>query len=308
MSALTVIVPVLNAMPYLSESLASLETQSFRDFEVCFWDNGSTDGSVEEARRWIPGRLKGRVVSGNPLPLHECLARMVEEARTEFVARMDGDDICLPHRFEKQMAAMREDSGLAALGGQMELITEEGEWIKDFDNFPVDFVDVLCRMMVQCPMPHPAVMMRREKILLAGNYRFPKPVEDTDLWFRAARVGALRNLDVKLVKYRVRSKSVTNQAKQDGTHMDSIRDCLRSNYPMAFGIPEGEFDLLWGKRHSFAVRPIYHVAKTIGALSGVDLRDVLARPEFLFSARCYTAKWDVLSKFVYRFWGRGRIA
>jgi glycosyltransferase involved in cell wall biosynthesis len=118
MALVTVIIPILNAMPFLPEALASLEAQTFKDFEVCLWDNGSIDCSVEEARRWIPCRLKGRVVTGNPLPLHECLARMVGEAQTEFVARMDGDDVCLPQRFEKQMAAMRGDSGLAAVGGR----------------------------------------------------------------------------------------------------------------------------------------------------------------------------------------------
>ncbi len=41
---ITVIIPVLNAMPYLPEALASLEAQTFRDFEVCLWDNGSPDG------------------------------------------------------------------------------------------------------------------------------------------------------------------------------------------------------------------------------------------------------------------------
>ena len=96
---ITVIIPILNAMPHLSEALESLASQTFKDFEVCLWDNGSTEGSVEEANRWIPDRLNGRVVSGNPLPLHECLARMVEEAGTEFVVRMDGDDVCMPDRF-----------------------------------------------------------------------------------------------------------------------------------------------------------------------------------------------------------------
>ena len=100
MRRLSVVLPVLNAMPYLPEALASLEAQTFRDFEVCLWDNGSTDGSAEEARRWIPGRLPGRVVTGRPLPLHECLATMVEEAQTEFVVRMDGDDLIAPNKLE----------------------------------------------------------------------------------------------------------------------------------------------------------------------------------------------------------------
>jgi glycosyltransferase involved in cell wall biosynthesis len=108
MPTVTVIIPVLNAMPYLTEALASLEAQTFKDFEVCLWDNGSTDGSMEEAKRWIPAILPGRVVTGRPLPLHECLAAMVEDARTEFIARMDGDDVCLPKRFEKQIRACQK--------------------------------------------------------------------------------------------------------------------------------------------------------------------------------------------------------
>jgi glycosyltransferase involved in cell wall biosynthesis len=54
MPGLTVIIPALNAMPYFPEALASLEAQTFRHFEVILWDNGSSDGTVEEARRWIP--------------------------------------------------------------------------------------------------------------------------------------------------------------------------------------------------------------------------------------------------------------
>lgn len=50
-------------MPYLTEALASLEAQTFNDFELCLWDNGSTDGSVEEAKRWI-----GRTSSSETFP------------------------------------------------------------------------------------------------------------------------------------------------------------------------------------------------------------------------------------------------
>jgi len=304
MTLVTVIIPVLNAMPYLTEALASLECQTFRDFEVCLWDNGSTDGSVEEARLWIPGRLKGRVVTGNPLPLHECLARMVEEAQTEFVARMDGDDVCFPERFEKQMAAMRQDAGLAALGGQMELIDGRGAKIGEIPEYPTDFCGVICRLMIQSPLSHPAVSMRREKILAVGNYQVPKPVEDFDLWFRLSGVGEMVNLPEKVLKYRITDSSITNQAKSAGTHAAAVRGCLRSNLEMRFGISKHVFDLLWKKKHPVAFLPMLRAAQHISELSGVNLRSVLSRPEFLFSARCYTAQWDVFSKLVYRFWGR----
>jgi glycosyltransferase involved in cell wall biosynthesis len=303
---LTVIIPILNAMPYLTEALASLERQSFRDFEVCLWDNGSTDGSVEEARRWIPGRLKGRVVTANPLPLHACLSRMVDEAQTEFVARMDGDDVCLPERFKKQMAAMRDDAGLVALGGQMELIGERGQKIGEMADYPTDFCGVLSRMLFQCPLSHPAVLLRREKVLEAGNYQVPKPMEDFDLWFRLAGVGEMRNLPEKALKYRIIDSSITNQAKSEGTHAEAVRGCLRKNLEARYGISPSVFDLHWAKRHPVAFLPMLRAARSISDLSGVDLRAVLARPEFLFSARCYTARWDVLSKLVYRIWGQSR--
>ena len=301
---ITVIIPILNAMPYLTEALASLAAQTFRDFEVCLWDNGSTDGSVEEARRWIPGRLPGRVVTGRPLPLHESLATMVEESRTEFVARMDGDDVCVPDRFEKQLAAMRGDSGLAAVGGQMELMDGRGDKIGEMPEYPIDFCGVLCRILIQSPLSHPAVMLRRSKVLEAGNYRVPKPMEDFDLWFRMAGVGKIENLPNKLLKYRITDTSITNQSKRAGEHGSEVKECVRRNLGRAFEISEGSVRLLVDRRHPVAFLPMLRAARRISNLSGVDLRGVLARPEFLFSARCYTGKLDVFSKLVYRFWGR----
>jgi glycosyltransferase involved in cell wall biosynthesis len=291
-------------MPYLQEALASLEAQTLRDFEVCLCDNGSTDGSVEEAQRWIPGRLKGRVVMGNPLPLHESLALMVEEARTEFVARMDGDDVCFQDRFYKQIAAMLGDADLAALGGQMELIDSGGQKIGEMANYPIDFCGVLCRLFIQSPLSHPAVMMRRSKVLEAGNYQVPKPMEDFDLWFRLASFGKIENLPNKILKYRITDTSITNQSKRAGEHGSEVKDCLRRNLGRVFDIPESVVVKLVNRQHPVAFLPMMRAAKRISNLSGVDLRSVLARPEFLFSARCYTARWDVLSKLVYRIWGR----
>jgi glycosyltransferase involved in cell wall biosynthesis len=299
---ITVIIPILNAMPYLPEALASLEAQIFRDFEVCLWDNGSLDGSVEEAQRWIPGKLPGRVVTDRPLSLHECLATMVEEAGTEFVARMDGDDICMPERFKLQVATMEADAGLAGVGGQMDVINESGRVLGAMDGYRGEFHAVLAQLLFQCPMPHPAMMMRREMVLAAGNYRIPKPIEDFDLWFRLARVGKLVNLKESVLKYRIIGSSIMNQAKQSGIHGEAIRRCLRANYPEAFGIFEQEFDKLWEKRHPMAFFPMLRAARWIAERGGVELNKVLACREFLFSARCYTAKWDVFSKVIYRLW------
>jgi hypothetical protein len=186
----------------------------------------------------------------------------------------------------------------------MELMDGRGQKIGEMADYPIDFCGVLSRMLFQCPLPHPAVLLRREKVLAAGNYQVPKPIEDFDLWFRLASLGEIGNLPEKVLKYRITDSSITNQAKSEGTHAEAVRGCLRKNLEARYGISPSVFHLLWAKKHPFAFVPMLRAARHISEMSGVDLRRVLARPEFLLSARCYTAKWDVFSKFVYRFWGR----
>lgn len=297
---LTVICPVLNAMPYLRYALASLEAQSYRDFQLILWDNGSTDSTVEEANRWVPDRLAGRVVADRPLPLHDCLAAMVEEAQSDFIARMDGDDICFPDRFERQLKAMRADDGLAVLGGQIDLIDADGQMTGEICDYPTDFCGVLSKLIIVPPLPHPGVMMRRDAVLAAGNYSASKPVEDFDLWFRVAKVGKIANLAEKVLSYRINPSSVVNKAKKSGCLASSIRDCVATNLHNTFGVSSASARLLVEARHPASLFPMIKVARGISTLSGVGLRAVLNRPEFLFSARCYTANGDVLSRAVYR--------
>ena len=102
----TWLLPVLNAMPHLRDTLASMADQSWHLHHVIAWDNGSSDGSVEELRRWIPHRLPGRIVTDRPAGLGASLAAMVELADTELCARIDSDDVNEPDRLRAQVELM----------------------------------------------------------------------------------------------------------------------------------------------------------------------------------------------------------
>jgi len=302
-SCLAVIIPVLNAMPYLTEALASLEAQTFRDFEVCLWDNGSTDGSVEEARRWISERLPGRVVSGNPLPLHVCLARMVDEARTEFVARMDGDDICFPERLQLQLEAMKADLNLGIVGGQCPMMGADGNHVGESHPGPPEHEDIITEMMFRSALTHPALMFRRAAILKAGNYSRPKPVEDLDLYFRMARVCKFRNLSHEVLRYRIHAQSIC-QLDLEGQQKQVLE--VVANYSKSiFGITRAEFLALRTRQSRCAIVPFLKSAayRARGSL-GRFLR-IACSPSFIFVARCMTAQNDLLSKTGYRLLERG---
>jgi glycosyltransferase involved in cell wall biosynthesis len=303
MAHLTVLMPSLNAMPYLKEAFASLQMQTYQNFEVLFWDNGSTDGSVEEAQRWIPGKLRGRVVSNNPLPFHLCLAEMVDQCQTKWVARMDADDLISPDRFELQIQQLENDVSLVGVGGQLEAMNPNGTKIEDLP-FPLRYHEILSRLLFSSPLPHAAMMMRRDAIVGCGNYQQPPPVEDFDLWFRFLLRGRAVNLKETIYRYRIHQGGITERAKKAEKHTQAIFECLKRNVPDFFGVDKDVLDKLLAKRHAFAFLPMLRVARRISDLSGEKMRTVLGCPDFLFSARCYTAKWDVLSKLVYRIWGR----
>jgi glycosyltransferase involved in cell wall biosynthesis len=297
MTQITAIIPVLNAMPYLTEALASLERQSFRDFEVCLWDNGSTDGSVKEAQRWIPGRLKGRVVIGNQLPLHECLARMVEEAQTEFVARMDGDDECLPERFEIQLEEMQENPSLAAFGGQRMEIDAQGNSLPAGASMPIAFVGVLSRLLLVNALLHPTVMFRRSAILSAGNYGLcEKPCEDYDLWLRVAKNFELRNSGHVLLKYRVHEGGIIVGARRAEALAKPNLECICRHVQELFGIDPVSYRRLREKQVALAFPILLKAAGKISSRTGARLPRVLGSTEFLYSARCLTRKGDLASR------------
>jgi glycosyltransferase involved in cell wall biosynthesis len=305
MPTVTVIIPVLNAMPYLTEALASLEAQNFKDFEVCLWDNGSTDGSVEEAKRWIPDRLAGKVVTGRSLPLHECLAAMVEDARTEFVARMDGDDVCLPERFEKQIQYLNQNLDVAVLGAQCFPIDARGNQLHEPMHFPESFVGVLSKFLIGNAVLHPSVVFRKSSILEAGSYKlYEKPCEDLDLWLRVASLHKITSLPDQLLMYRLHESSVTGKAKQAQLLDTHVLNCLKRHTRNLFGIGPEDYARLRSKRYIPAAIPILKAAKCIQFRCGIPIGEVLRQSDFIWSARCLTARIDLFSRFCYSFFGR----
>jgi glycosyltransferase involved in cell wall biosynthesis len=298
MSFITVIIPILNAMPYLPEALASLEAQTFKNFEVCLWDNGSTDGSVEEARRWISHRLPGRVVTGNPLPLHQCLARMVEEAKTEFVARMDGDDVCVPQRFEWQVGALVSRSELGIVGGQCPLIDRDGKLLGVSHPGPLSHDDILSEMMLRSALTHPALMFRREAILRAGNYIRPKPVEDLDLYLRMAGSCEFANLGQEILRYRIHPKSIC-QSDLEGQQGEMV-DVVAQHAPAVYGMQSAQYRKLRAKKSFCAISLLLRSACYRSRGDVHCLRRIIFSPSFIGIGRCLTGARDYTSKIAFR--------
>lgn len=216
--AVTVLMPVYNADRFVAQTVESVLAQSFRDFEFLIINDGSTDGSLgilqSYARRDSRLRLVSRPNTGYVVALNEGL----QLARGEFVARIDADDLAAPRRLELQVARMRAEPNLVALGSNADAIDEAGRTLGDYDVPPTHEEIEANHLRGSSSIHHPAVMLRPETVKRVGGYRREfMPCEDFDLWLRLGEIGRLANLPEKLLTKRlfVGSAVASNLAKQE---------------------------------------------------------------------------------------------
>ncbi|MBK7517927.1 MAG: glycosyltransferase family 2 protein [Betaproteobacteria bacterium] len=121
----TVLMPVFNAGDMLYEAVDSILNQTFQDFELLIVNDGSTDGAVDRLSMLADRRVR---VVNNPhnLGLIATLNRGLQLARGDLLARMDADDVALPARLERQVAAFARRPRLALLGTWARFIDRNG--------------------------------------------------------------------------------------------------------------------------------------------------------------------------------------
>ena len=209
---ITLLMPILNGMPFLPSALASIEAQDYKNWKIMVWDNGSTDGSLKELCRWIPSRLPGRIITGSPLSVGLSSARLVEQADTELCARMDADDVIYPERLRLQVDFMERHPSVAVVGTRIEFIDEAGCFWPHADPYPTTDAEIRWELRWGVPIAGASVMFRRSAVLKSGNYRDLRIGEDYDLWFRVGLISEMANLPGVLYQYRQHSKNATAQA------------------------------------------------------------------------------------------------
>lgn len=206
----SVLLPIYNAEKYLHDAVRSILNQTFRDFELIAFDDGSTDCSLQILRDLAAIDSRIRVYTRANQGLVPTLNEMVGLARGEFLARMDADDICMPQRFEIQIAFFKANTDHAVVGTKALLMNELGLFLGPLEQ-PMDHESIdRDHLHGHCSIVHPSAMMRRASLLKVGGYREQfNSAEDLDLWLRIAEIGYVANLPNVLIHYRIHSGSIS---------------------------------------------------------------------------------------------------
>lgn len=195
MPAISVVLPFHNADTTLSEAVESIRAQTFLDWELLLFDDGSTDGSLSIATNLMEKDVRIRLVESRRVGIVGALQRACETARGEFIARMDADDVSLSSRLARQYELMRSDPSIALCGCLVrpagEELREGGARYYEWVNSLADHESIAREIFVECPIPHPTFLMRRDAFEKIGGYRDQGWAEDYDLvlrlWQREAR-------------------------------------------------------------------------------------------------------------------------
>ena len=207
---ISVVMPVYNGEKYLKEAIDSVLSQTFTDYEFIIIDDCSTDGTSELIKTYKDSRIRC-IRNETNLGVALSLNRGLDEARGEYIARMDADDISLPDRFAKQIAIMDGDRDIAVCGCDIIEFTDDGHEERKFFEYDCDKIKI--GLLFNSALAHPTVMIRKA-VLDDNRLRYDpeyEKAEDFELWTRIAAKYKLFVISEPLLRYRIHSLQVSNK-------------------------------------------------------------------------------------------------
>ncbi|WP_415893408.1 glycosyltransferase [Neptuniibacter sp. PT8_73] len=197
---------VKDVADYLQQALDSLINQTLLPSEIIIVSDGPlTENLYEVIDNFIEHHENSLHIK---CPVNKGPANAwnlgVAESGYDWIARMDADDICLPDRFEKQIAYLTDNPQVALLGGAISEFDTDPDMVKNNRNVPTSLREIVSLSKKRNPFNHVTVMFNKQAYLAAGKYIQITGFVDYYLWVRMLNDEIIaHNLDSVLVKVRV---------------------------------------------------------------------------------------------------------
>ena len=208
---LAVILPAYNAENFIAECLESLLNQTFSDFCILAVNDASTDNTGKVLETYAAKDARLRVYhlpqnQGEPAVM-QFIMDMLNYMNVEYVARMDADDICVPHRFEKQIQYLDDHPEIDILGSNALLFNDgQTDKMSKVSTLPLLDKDIKAHFsLARDNIINPSTMWRYSSIkALAINYAQTATAPDFHMWVQCAlHKKTFANLPEPLLLYRI---------------------------------------------------------------------------------------------------------
>lgn len=219
----TIAIPFYNAEKYLTEAIDSVLWQTYPNWELLLIDDGSTDRSLKIANEYAKKDKRISVFSdGENKNLGYRLNQIPTLVDTEYLARMDADDIMHPQRIEKQLQILLDNPEIDVLGTNSYTINEKGD--VEGVRFKIESDQNLITVE---SFIHPTIMAKtqwfRNNLYDVQAVR----VEDLELWYRTKKKADFKMLLEPLLFYREFGKDYYKKYFK----ANEAKDYLLKKYP-----------------------------------------------------------------------------
>jgi glycosyltransferase involved in cell wall biosynthesis len=224
-----------NSAATLGDTLASLQSQSLRDFEHIFVDGGSNDGTLDMLAAYLdkePGNK--RILRDSNSGISHAMNQGIAAACGEFVAHLHADDYYAGPDVLARVARHFDATGAAWVVGNIQVL-RAGRLAQPYPMRPFSY---RAYMAGQATIPHPAVFIRRACFARIGGFdpglRYAM---DIDLWLRLARQALPAQLDATLAVFREHAGSVSSANKIRAREEEfRVRRRHARQAPLAFAV------------------------------------------------------------------------
>lgn len=183
---LTIGLPFYNNEKTLADAVKSVLIQTYTNWELILTDDGSTDGSLDIAKEFAKNDIRIKVISdGFNKGLSHRLNQIAELTSSEYLARMDADDMMMPKKIEKQMKALLKDPSIDVIDTVAYIINEKEEPVGMRGAFDIATWDKQ-KVLTKGLLFHPTVIaktswFKQNKYNPADDFLRS---EDLELWCR----------------------------------------------------------------------------------------------------------------------------
>ena len=215
----------------LKESIESILGQTYNDFELIIVDDGS-DSSIEPIVRSISEDKRIKVFEIPHSGLGAALNHGISNAKGEYIARLDDDDMMLPSRLMKQVEYLDNRADVSCVGTCF--YDKVGNKYYPHRMYPVDHDGIVKGLLaLRFQLAHTSVMFRKSAWQEIGGYRVAGGGQDLDLFLQLGVVGKLANISEFLTCYRMSATGLaTINPKKHEAYLFALEDVVKRNlYP-----------------------------------------------------------------------------
>lgn len=223
---ITVLMGVYNEpTEWIKQSINSILTQTFRDFEFIIINDNPESGEHLEFLNMMKAQDSRIELVNNEknIGLTKSLNKGISIAMGEFIARMDADDIADPARFELQLNYMMNNPSCVVCGSWMTSLSDKKTFLMKYPTTDPQIKNVL--LLKNC-IPHPTAFIRTA-VLKSNSIFYNESIrysQDYELWCNLSSHGTLGNLEQPLLQYRISDQQIsTKRFKEQSKFARTIR-------------------------------------------------------------------------------------